>query len=134
MLHIGHFSFDGQDGDQNDRHGYFTCLIDVDKPEDAVARFAAYILEMKKKDPCFENVVKVYLEEIIKIGSIPEDPVMTRLQSSEGAFPRSISYSLPSSTKDDIEAYGTPSNVRKHENDESGQYLYSNPFISFDLS
>ena len=132
MLHIGHFSFDERDADQNDRHGYFTCLIDVDKPENAVARFAAYILEMKKENPCLENLVKVYIEDIIKIETIPEDPIMTHLQSSEGAFPRSVSYSLPSVFKDGIEAYGSPSNVRKHENDESGRYLFSNPIITFE--
>ena len=132
MLYIGHFSFDEQDSDLHTRHGYFTCIVDVENPEDAVAKFAGHILEMKKSEPCFADIERVYLEDIVKITAIPAEPITTRLQSSEGLFPRSISYSLPSVIKDGIDAYGMPSNVSKHEKDESGQYLYSNPFITFD--
>lgn len=130
MLHIGHFSFDEKDDDRKERHGYFTCVVDVQTPEDAVAKFTKYILQTIKRESKLKNIARVYLEDIIKIDAVPEEPIMTRLQSSEGSFPKSISYSLPTVIKDGIEAYGMPSNVNKHENDDTGQYLYSNPFIT----
>jgi hypothetical protein len=132
MLHIGHFSFDESDSDQNDRHGYFTCVVDVEEPEDAVAKFAGHLLEMKKNELCFKKITRVYIEDIIKIASIPEEPITTYFQSSEGSFPNSISHSLPSVIKDGINAYGMYSDVITHEKDETGNYLYSKPFIKFD--
>jgi len=131
VLHIGHFSFDEQNDDLDNRHGYFTCVVDVNNPEDAISKFAGYILEMKSSESCFANMKYVYIEDIIKIATVPEEPITTWLQSSEGRFPRSTSYSLPSAVKNGIDAYGMLSNVAKHEKDESGQYLYSNPFIEF---
>jgi hypothetical protein len=132
MLHIGHFSFDEKGDSQEERHGYFTCVVEVKTPEDAVAKFAKHILQMIKRESKLKNIARVYIEDIIRIDAVPEEPIITRLQSSEGPFPQSISYSLPAVIKNGIEAYGVPSNVNKHENDDTGQYLYSNPFITFE--
>jgi len=132
MLHIGHFSFDEKGDSQEERHGYFTCVVEVKTPEDAVAKFAKHILQMIKRESKLKNIARVYIEDIIRIDAVPGEPIITRLQSSEGAFPQSISYSLPAVIKNGIEAYGMPSNVNKHENDDTGHYLYSNPFITFE--
>ncbi len=132
MLHIGHFSFDEQDRRGNPRHGYFTCIIDAPDPEAATAKFGEHILEMKKKEEVFADLAAVYLEDIIKVEAVPNEPVVTWLQSSEGEFPRSVSHSLPAVIKNGIEAYGLPTNVDKHEAGKGRGYMVSEPFIRFD--
>ena len=108
MLYIGHFSYDELDGKSASRHGYFTCIIDAPDPEQATAKFGEHILEMKKKEEVFANLAAVYLEDIIKVKTVPKEPIVTWLQSSEGEFPRSISHSLPAVFKDGIECGAGP--------------------------
>lgn len=132
MLHIGHFSFDERDDRDNPRHGYFTCIIDAADPEEATAKFGDYILKMKKKEEIFRGVAAVYLEDIVKVASVPDEPVISWLQSSEGQFPKSVSHSLPAVVKDGIEAFGMPSNVDKHEAEAGEEYKEQEPFIRFD--
>ncbi len=132
MLHIGHFSFDEIDAQDNPRHGYFTCIIDADDAEHALAKFGEHILEMKKKEAFFRDVSAVYLEDLVRVAKVPDEPIVTRLQSSAGEFPESISHSLPAVVKDGIEAFGLPSNVDRNEQQPEDDYQISDPFISFD--
>jgi len=132
MLFIGHFSFDEADRQQRPRHGYFTCLMDAEDAEEAMAKFGDHILQMKKKEGSFAEMSVVYLEDLIQVARVPEEPIVTRIQSSEGAFPRSVTHCLPAVFKDGIEAYGLPSNVDKHEKGEGRSYKASDPFIRFD--
>jgi hypothetical protein len=131
MLYIGHFSYDELDEQNATRHGYFTCLVDAENPDEAVALFTEYILEKKKSKFFFANIVKVYIEDIIKVPAVPSSPMTTTIQSCEGSFPKSISYSLPFDSPDGAEVYGLPSNVNRHEQIESKDYLESEPFIEF---
>ena len=132
MLHIGHFSFDAFDAQNKQRHGYFTCIIDAEDPEVAVAKFGEHILQMKKKAAPFKNMAAVYIEDIIRVARVPEEPIVTHSQSSEGSFPRSISHSLPGTVKDGIEAFGMPDDVDRHEKGSNRHYKVSDPFIRFD--
>ena len=86
---------------------------------------------MRQKNLAFSTIVKVYIEDIIQVASIPDRPIVTRLQSSAGEFPKSISYSLPSMDVDGIDAFGLSANVQKHEAEENGDYMESTPFITF---
>ena len=52
MLFIGHFSFDEIDNDDRQRHGYLTCLVDAENPDDAVSQFEGHIKKMKTKFVC----------------------------------------------------------------------------------
>jgi hypothetical protein len=131
MLHLGHFSFDELDYKQNYRHGYFACIVDAIDEDDAVKKFKAHIMDMKQENMAFSTIVKVYIEDIIQVASIPEKPIVTRLQSSAGEFPKSISYTLPSLDVDGIDAFGLKTNVQKLEAEESGDYMESVPFITF---
>jgi hypothetical protein len=132
MLHIGHFSFDEIDATNQQRHGYFTCIIDAADPETAVAKFGEHILRMKKKAAAFKNMAAVYIEDIIRVAQVPQEPIITHSQSSEGAFPKSISHSLPGVVKDGIEAFGTPADVDRHEKGSGKNYQVSDPFIRFE--
>jgi hypothetical protein len=137
MLHIGHFSFDALEGEEGVRHGYFTCIIDAKDPEQAVAKFGGRILRLQKSETPFAGMIKVYIEDIIKVEKLPQDPIVTHLQSSEGEFPKSISYSLPAVIKDGIEAFGLPSSVDRHESEKKqtkDRFEFSNPFIRFESS
>ena len=132
MLHLGHFSFDELDYEKNNRHGYFTCVVDANNEEIAVKKFKRHLMEIKKDNMFFSTIVNVYIEDIIQIQVVPEKAIITRLQSSEGEFPKSVSYSLPSRDVDGIEAFGLAINVQKHKNEGSGEYKESEPFIKFD--
>jgi hypothetical protein len=132
MLHIGHFSYDDLGENGAVRHGYFTCVVDADNPDGAAAMFAAHILEMKRSEYFFANVVKVYVEDIVKIPQPPDSPLVTMVQSCEGAFPRSISYSLPFDCPEGVDAYGMVSNVDRHEDQSGKAYVEPHPFIEFE--
>ena len=132
MLHIGHFSFDEIDSNKNKRHGYFTCVVEADDELAALQRFKEQIMEMKKYNVTFNKILNIYIEDIIKAAVVPEKAVITRLQSSEGEFPKSISCSLPSMRSDIMmTAFGLTLNVNKHEREEGGGYKESEPFIHF---
>ena len=131
MLHIGHFSYDDLGENGATRHGYFTCVVDAEDPDGAAAMSAAHILEMKRSEYFFANVVKVYVEDIVKMPQAPDAPLVTMVQSCEGAFPRSISYSLPFGGPAGVEAYGMVSNVERHEDLSADAYVEPHPFIEF---
>jgi hypothetical protein len=132
MLFIGHFSFDEIDADSQSKHGYFSSIVDAQSPDDAVAKFEAHIRQMKDSTKQMVSVVNVYIEEILKIANIPETPIITRLQSSEGEFPASISHSLPGVFGEDVEAFGFAPDVEDHEMLNDGGFIEAKPFITFD--
>lgn len=132
MLFIGHFSFDEVDDAQGQRHGYFSSLVDADSPDDAVAKFESYIRQMKTDRREMIGVVNIYIEEILKIETIPSTPIVTRLQSSAGAFPASISHSLPDAENQCVDVFGYAPDVDKQERPGEGRYVEAEPFITFD--
>lgn len=131
MLFIGHFSFDELDADDKVKHGYFTSVVDAENPEVAVAKFEKHIKEMKGTLREMVNIVNVYIEEILKIPRIPETPLITRIQSSEGEFPPSVSHALPGAESEDVDAFGFAPDVKKQETPDSGGFIESEPFITF---
>lgn len=132
MLFIGHFSFDELDTDGNQRHGYFSSIVDASTPDDAVARFDAHVKAMKHSLPAMVNVVHVYIEEILRFARLPHNPIITRLQFSDGAFPESISHSLPGVFGKDVEAFGYAPDVENQEMLNDGRAIEAVPFISFE--
>lgn len=132
MLFIGHFTFDEIDVDDTPRHGYFSSIVDADSPDAAVAKFEAHIRQMKADSRQMINVVNVYIEEILRIADVPATPVITRLQSSDGEFPRSISHCLPGAREPSITAFGFAPDVENHEAPNNGGFIESQPFLTFD--
>jgi hypothetical protein len=114
MLFIGHFSFDEIDADGQPKHGYFSSIVDAKTAKQMV------------------SVVHVYIEEILRIASIPETPIITRLQSSDGEFPASVSHSLPGVAGKEVEAFGFAPDVADHEMLNDGGFIEAKPFITFD--
>lgn len=133
MLFIGHFSFDEIDADGKPKHGYFSSIVDADNPDAAVAKFETHIKKMKGSLREMVNVVNVYIEEILRIANIPETPMITRLQSSEGEFPPSVSHSLPGVDGNDADAFGFAPDVENQETANDRGFIESKPFITFDL-
>ncbi len=131
MLFIGHFSFDEIGSDDRQKHGYFSSIVDAKNPDEAVAQFEAHIREMKHRFPEMSDIVKVYIEEILKFTKLPEKPIITRLQFSEGAFPNSISHSLPGVFGEKIEVFGYAPDVENQEILNDGGHIEAKPFISF---
>jgi hypothetical protein len=131
MLHIGHFSFDAVDQERQVLHGYFTCVVNAEDVNSAVKEFRDHLLIMKKDEQAFAGIVKVYLEDIIQIQEVPNKPIVTRLQSSEGQFPRSVSHSLPAVEAPGIESFEW---ILEDKNDTSGtqEYPETTPFMRFD--
>ena len=131
MLHLGHFSFDGLDKKNRSTHGYFTCIINADSEDIALERFREIILKMKRTNSILDSVVKVYIEDIIKFSEISDEAVITNLQLSEGEFPKSISYTLPSIIDSKIETFGLRENVKKHESTKDDKHVNATPFLIF---
>jgi len=132
MLFIGHFSFDEIDSEDSQRHGYFSCIVDAENPDDAVSQFEGHIRKMKTEVGQMGNVVNVYIEEILRFKEIPTAPIMTRLQFSDGAFPASVSHSLPGVFGEDVDSFGFAPDVERQEMPNDGGYIESKPFIAFD--
>jgi hypothetical protein len=132
MLYIGHFSFDEIGLEQEVRHGYFTCLVDMDNIEHAVTEFKELILSMKKMEDTFQRIATVYLEDIIELQQLPEKAIVSRIQSSAGKFPESVTYSLPGVANPGINTYGLEADVRATENElGTDEFKESKPFIKF---
>jgi len=132
MLFIGHFSFDEIDNDDRQRHGYLTCLVDAENPDDAVSQFEGHIKKMKTSAKEMVNIVNVYIEEILRFEQVPTRPIITRMQFSAGAFPASVSHSLPGVFGEGVDTFGFAPDVENHEMLNDGGYIESKPFIAFD--
>lgn len=131
MLYIGHFSFDEVNITDLARHGYFTMVAQADKAETAAGTFKADIKTRKAHDPLFAKIIAVYIEDIIEIPDLPDAPIITRLQSSAGEFPESVSHSLPGVARDDIKAYGFAIDVLQIKTKPVHDYKEMTPFIRF---
>lgn len=131
MLYIGHFSFDETNITGLARHGYFTMVTSSENAEDAVAAFKADIKAHKGNDPIFEAITAVYIEDIVEIPTLPANPIMTRLQSSTGEFPESVSHSLPGVKQESVKAYGFAIDVMQIRTQPTHSYKEMTPFIRF---
>jgi NurA-like 5'-3' nuclease len=131
MLYIGHFSFDEMEVDKEQRHGYFTCIVDSMDVEQAVEEFKSLIEKLKSKNKHLAGIVEVYIEDIFEIQKVPETAMMIRMQSSEGEFPESVSRSLPFAENPGVTAYGWAPDIRKTRAAEKDEVLEMEPFLSF---
>lgn len=133
MLHIGHFSFDGREAENGDRHGYFTCIVDAPDPEAAASAFAGQIVRLRRTGGPFAQMVRVYLEDIVRVPQVPAEPIVTLVQSSEGRFPPSVSHSLFGVEGEEYEAFGVSANVERQEGEDTGDgYVVPDPFVTFE--
>jgi len=131
VVYIGHFSFDETNITGLARHGYFTMVSRADSAEAAVEAFKTEIKQRKTSDPIFDKVIAVYIEDIIEMPAVPDAPVITRLQSSAGEFPESVSHSLPGVAQEDIKAYGFAIDVLQIKTKPVHDYKEMTPFIRF---
>ena len=132
MIYIGHFSFDEIGAGQEVRHGYFACVVDSTDAEAAANEFKELIFSLKKMDDVFNNIQKVYIEDIIEMRNVPHKAIVTRIQSSAGNFPKSITKSLPHVVAPGINVYGWSPDVEENETDrKSDEYKTTIPFIEF---
>ena len=60
---------------------------------------------MKKMEDTFQRIAAVYLEDIIEFQQLPEKAIVSRIQSSAGEFPESVTYSLPGVANPGINTY-----------------------------
>ena len=63
--------------------------------------------------------------------STPDTPLITRLQSSAGEFPESVSHSLPGVVQNDVKAYGFAIDVLQIKTKPAHDYKEMTPFIRF---
>ena len=131
MIYIGHFSFDEIGLEQEVRYGYFSMVVDTDNVEHAVNEFKELILSMKKTEDVFQRIVAVYMEDVIELQHVPKKAIVTRIQSSVGEFPKSITRSLPGVVAPGINIYGWEPDVRESETAKNTGHKEANPFIKF---
>jgi hypothetical protein len=132
MIYIGHFSFDELGPGKAVRHGYFSCVVDSVSAETAANEFKELIFSLKKMDDVFSQMVTVYMEDIVEMRNVPRKAIVTRIQSSAGKFPKSISKSLPHVAAPGINVYGWAPDMEASESDQNpDEYKASKPFIQF---
>jgi hypothetical protein len=132
MLYIGYFTFDEIGSERETRHGNLTTVVDAENIEHATGEFRELLLSMKKSEPAFERIVDIYLEDIVEFQHVPSKAIITRIQSSAGEFPKSITHSLPGVSSPGINIYGLGPDVRAEENNPStDEYQESRVFIKF---
>jgi hypothetical protein len=132
MIYIGHFSFDELGAKKETRHGYFSCVVETDSAEAAANEFKELIISLKKMNDVFSKIVTVYLEDIIELRDVPRKAIVTRIQSSAGEFPKSMSRSLPHVAAPGINVYGWAPDIEKNETDRNKEeYKVTEPFIEF---
>lgn len=132
MIYIGHFSFDEFGPEKEARHGYFTCMVETDTAEAAALEFKELIFSLKKMDDNFSNIVAVYMEDIIEIKDVPRRAIVTRIQSSIGEFPKSVTRSLANFESPAINVYGWAPDMEEKESDrKTEEYEATKPFIEF---
>ncbi|MFO7554982.1 MAG: hypothetical protein R6W88_07235 [Desulfobacterales bacterium] len=135
MIYIGYFSFDELGAENEARHGYFSCVAEAEDVDEAVNKFKYLIMSLNSRNESnnmFRNIAAVYIEDIIEIQHIPEKAFVTRIQSSSGEFPKSVTKSLPHGIEPGVNAYGWIPDVEKTESNENQEeYKTSKPFIRF---
>ena len=132
MLYIAYFSFDEIGPAQDIRHGYFSSVVNTDSIEHAASEFKELVLQMKKTEKSFRNIVAVYIEDIFEFNHIPTKAIVTRIQSSAGEFPKSISHTLPGTVAPGINIYGFEPDVKANEGGSNpNEYKDSRIFIKF---
>jgi hypothetical protein len=132
MLYIGHFSFDETGLMGEIRHGYLTAVVETDSIERATNEFKELLLSMKKTEKAFERIVYVYLEDIFEFHHVPTKAIVSRIQSSAGEFPKSVTHGLPGVVSPGINIYGLEPDVRNDENAlNPDEYKESKVFVKF---
>ena len=132
MLYIGHFSFDEFGTGNEVRHGYLTCLVETNSAEAAAQEFKELLFSLKKMDDNFSNIAAVYMEDIIEIRDVPRRAIVTRIQSSAGEVPKSVSRSLPNVETPGINVFGWAPEIEESETDRNTEeYKAAEPFIKF---
>ena len=107
MLYLGHFSFESIEGEGIEHHGYFTCVVQAGSPELALQKFRKRIYDLREEIDAliFETIEAVYVEDIVELDENPEKAVVTRFQSSDSPFPKSITWSLPNADARPVKAH-----------------------------
>jgi hypothetical protein len=132
MFFIGHFSFDQIGANKNPKHGYLSSIVAAENPSEAISDFKKHIYALKESQPEFNDVVHVYIEDIVRVAQVPKTPITIRLQSCEGGFPASVSHTLPGYTGERIDAFGLRTEVEAQEAVDDDRFIESEPFITFD--
>jgi hypothetical protein len=101
-----------------------------ESPDRAADHFRRAITDLRGSGPPYSTMAAVYIEDIVEMRDIPEDPLISWYQSSEGEFPESTTRSLPESSQFGVTAYGYHKDVGKADPSES-PYRESSPFMTF---
>ena len=122
MLYLGHFSFDAKEKDAKQTHGYFTCIAKAASADEAVTKLRQSVHKMRQTEKMLNGTVDIYLDDLIELATIPDEPVVTRYQVSEGAHPTYIDSSLPVGEAKSCQAY--------RWKDNKGEQM--EPFVRYD--
>ena len=124
MLYLAHFSFDEHGDEQN--HGYFTCVVKADSVDDSLDKFHALISKLRRETEVFQDVIKIYLDDVIQIKQVPSEGFLAHWETRIGEPPPSISTSLPGVDEEYCQAFGPVPEI----DDEEGFEV--EPFMAFE--
>lgn len=79
MLYVGNFTFTGDalEDETEASEGYFTCAVNADDAEAALAKFELLIDQIRQSDDLFDGASDVFLESCAEIKEMPENGVLT---------------------------------------------------------
>lgn len=131
MIYIGYFSFDELGENGAVRHGYLSGIVASENQDLAIEAFKEAIEAFRERGSTFRRCRAVYIEDIIEMPKAPERALITRYQSSQGEFPKSMSYSLPLADASMAEAYGFAEDIDRTQGSSEEQYREAVPFMTF---
>jgi hypothetical protein len=125
MLYIAHCSFD-ETGNER-RYGYFNFLVEAPSVEEAGERLRKEIIRARKRSDLFDDAVKIYVDHIVEIASLPKRGLLVRYQSFEGEAPPVLFCPVPPGSSRGCKVYGVGPEGGDDEDAESLE-----PFVEFE--
>jgi hypothetical protein len=125
MNYLGHFTFYGK---KEDEDGRFTMMAEAADPEEAADKFETEILRLREEDDVFDEVLEIYIDDIIEIERLPERAVVTRLEKT---VPDGYTLSVNLLTEaEGLTVYGWVSDDQEEASEEEEQEM--EPFVVFE--
>jgi hypothetical protein len=130
MLYVGHFSFEGPEPEfkaEGRERGWFTCIVEAESMDSAADKLRELVTASKGWFTSFEDVERVYLDDLIEVEKVPIQGVLAHLEHTYDDPHSSISTSTPGVPEEFCRSYGW--GAETNDNDEEGATM--EPFVSF---
>lgn len=109
MLYVGNFSYN-DDKDQANNYCLMPCVVEADSADEALEKFASKFASVRAESDLLEGASEIYLDSLVELEGVPQDPVITQWQKIVPAIDGlcSVTSELPDTSVDELaaSAYG----------------------------